>query len=101
MGFITHIIDSLRALSRPFPMRDWSLIVAFAWFVAVALIGIAVYFFIGIQSGAIIVPHAEPSAPGVSVSREGLKKTLETYDTRKLNFDSGNIKAPDVSDPSR
>lgn len=91
----------LEKLTNPYPMRDWYI----AFFIALVafgvLIGIALYLFIGIQSGAIIVPQEAAQKPPLNVSRESLTDTLEVYEERALNFETSNYPIPNIPDPAR
>ena len=99
--FLQKILGYIKQLSTPFPTRDWYVVLVFSIIVFSILLATALYFFIGIQSGVIITPKESEQIPTPSVSRESINSVLETYNEIKLNFDSGNVKVPDVSNPAR
>lgn len=101
MKFIEPFTVFFHTLTRPFPSRDWYLSLGSTAVLGAVLIAIAVYFFIGIQSGAIIAPQGTEAPPSINISREGLQKTIGVYDVRVLNFESANYHTPDISDPSK
>ena len=101
MEYLSRITQFLQKLTNPYPTRDWYIMLAIAALTALILIAIAVYFFIGIQSGFIIGSSSETEIPTQSLSREKIKQTLEVYEQRRVNFEAGNYAVPDVSDPSR
>lgn len=94
-------LQYLKQFTRPYPVRDWYIVLVLNGVLFVATLGIALYFFIGLQSGAIIVPKDGNDVPAPSVSRDDLNQVLEKYKERELNFESENIDTPDVNDPAR
>jgi len=101
MKYLSYLNDFLKTLTRPFPIRDWYIVLGVSGAAAVILVGLSIYLFVGIQSGFIIAPHGGESVQTVNVSRESLNNVIEKYKVRTLNFETGNYPVPDVSDPAR
>lgn len=91
----------LGEFTAPHPVRDWLLILFITLAASLVLIGISLYFYIGIRSGSIVgAPNTEASrTPGIS--RAALDSTVSKYETRRVNYDAGNFAIPSIADPSR
>ena len=87
------------ALVRPSPARDWTITLAVLLLLALVLAGVGTFYFIGIRSGAIIVPQVAEQPPMPGVSRDAMSVVIKVYEERALNYESGNIRAPQVVDP--
>lgn len=101
MTLLTHFIAALKRLSRPLPARDWALATLASMVVTIVLMGVALYYYVGLQSGSIIVTHGEPTTDRPSVSKTALTAILTTYQDRARSFESGTIRVPKATDPSR
>lgn len=99
-NFYKNTITFFTSLTRPHPLRDWYIILSISGMLFVVLLSVALYFFIGLQSGAIIVPKDGGGITSPNVSREDLRSAIDAYDERRLNFESDNIGVPDVSNPA-
>lgn len=101
MKFLKTITAFLRSLSRPYPFRDWYIVLGIGIIVTVWTVFVAVHFFFGIRSGSIITAGSAENVPTPSVSRESLSNVVSEYEARLLNYESENIRTPETSDPSR
>ena len=101
MQYITRIKTFFASLMNPYPVRDWYLVLSVAVVVMTALVGLSVYFFIGIQAGFIVGGQSDSEGAAPSVSREGLSRTLDRYEVRTVNFTENNYPVPNTTDPSR
>jgi len=90
-----------RSFTKPHPLRDWYAVLIGTMFITLALIGGAVNFFLAIRSGNITAPAAAELKPTPNVSRQALESVVSLYETRLLNYESGNVRTPKTSDPSR
>jgi hypothetical protein len=91
MKLIAPVVHWFKGLSRPVPSRDWSAVLILLIVLGVSLIGGALYFYIGIQSGAIIAPQAPPTTSPPSLSRDQLSKVIGKYQQRATNYKAGNF----------
>lgn len=89
MKYLVPVVRWFKGFSRPIPSRDWHVTLIVVVLVGVGMIGIALYFYIGIQSGAIIVPQAPPHKSPPSVSRDKLTEVLQVYEQRMLKYKAG------------
>lgn len=91
----------LGTLITPHPVRDWLFILFITLAASLVLMGISLYFYIGIRSGNIVgAPNTEAGrVPGIS--RAALDDTVSKYETRRVNYDAGNFAIPSIADPSR
>ena len=88
-----------RSLVVPDPARDWAIIATISLVVIITGASLAVYLFWGTQTGSIIAAGQEvPRAP-IPVSREGIKRVLEAYQTSAINYTSRNFVVVDLNDP--
>lgn len=101
MEYLKIFSSVFHKLTNPYPLRDWYILLTGSAAIALVLIGIAIYFFVGIQSGFIIGERTDVDTKSPTVSREKLSQILETYEKRRVNFEAGNFSMPKVSDPSR
>lgn len=101
MQYLTRIKMFVTGLTNPHPVRDWYLALSVAAVFTLTLVGLSVYFFIGIQAGFIMGGQSSSESALPSVSREGMLRTLETYETRTVNFEANNYPVPTTTDPSR
>ena len=89
----------LASLTRPYPARDWFavLIVVFVAFLGSVLF--AGYLLVGIRSGGAIqaIPAEAQSQP--SVTKGDIQKVLETYRTRRVNYEAHNLPIQPLADP--
>lgn len=91
MKYLAPIVMFLRSLTRPAPARDWLIAVLLALLTGLGMIAVAIYFYFGLETGAIIVPKAPERVSPPAVSREALKQVLDAYHIRALNYQSGNV----------
>ena len=100
MGDITQILQRFtKDLGRPYPARDWLIICAIAGTVGVLGCALAIYMFLGVQTGSIVSGGTEvPRAP-IPVSRDAIKTVLETYQARASNYASKTFAPVDLVDP--
>jgi hypothetical protein len=91
MKYLSSIVHWFTGLTRPVPSRDWHTVLVLILLLGAAVVGIALYFYLGLQSGAIIVPQAPTHVSPPSVSRDKLSKVLEVYQQRALNYNAGNF----------
>lgn len=101
MKYIEKLSHFLKALVHPYALRDWYIVIVVSLLVLVLLVGISVHFFFGIRSGSIVSTPAPENTRTLSVSREKLQEAVSIFETKQVNYDSGNVRTPDVSDPSR
>ncbi len=94
-------VPSIRSIMTPHPGRDWFVALLIVVLIGLGLAGVALYYFIGLESGAIASEGVGATTPTPSVSRADLEKVLTLYKTRALNYQSGNIRTPNVSDPAK
>lgn len=100
MKYVEIISNFFRSLVRPYPKRDWYIVVVLGALLLLALIVIALYFFLGIRSGSIASSPNASLSPTPSVSRERLEEVVSIYETKLLNYQEQNIKTPSTPDPS-
>jgi hypothetical protein len=91
MKYLSAIIHFFKSFARPVPARDWRVVIVVLMAVGVGLIGAGLYYYLGIQSGAIIVPESAPHKSPPTVSRDQLSKVLQEYEQRDVNYKSGNF----------
>lgn len=99
MKYLKHISNMLALLVKPYPLRDWYIILGLSFIVFVVLAIMSVNFFIGIRSGS-IVPDANIEPKRLpTVSRKTLEDVVSLYETKQVNYDAGNITLPSAVDP--
>lgn len=101
MKFLDKTLDIARSLVRPHPLRDWYIVLAFVTVVFISVVATTTGLFLGIRSGSITTPPNIAVGALPSISREKLEETVAEYELRQINYVAGNIRTPDVSDPSR
>lgn len=86
-------------LAWPHPARDWAIVLLTAVIVAAGATGMAGYRFWTIQVGSIVSASADvPRAP-MPVSRDLIKKVIETYQQRAVNYTARNFLVFTLNDP--
>lgn len=101
MKTLRTIATTLRSFSSPHPLRDWLTVLVLAAVALVAFVGTSTYYFFGLRSGSLIGTQTVQVSRVPQVSRQELEDLVALFETRTLNFDSGNFPTPDVTDPSR
>lgn len=97
MKYLAPVVRFFVSLARPSPERDWRIVLAAALLLGAALIGNAIYFYVGLQSGAIIAPREPTRSPAPTLSRAELSRALDFYRARALNYEAGNIAVPSTA----
>lgn len=100
MKYLLRIKNAVSSLTQPNPLRDWFIVLCLLVALLLTLIGVSVYFFVGIQSGGILGEPDTEIKRTQTVSRKTLEDVVNTYEARRVNYEAGNISAPDVRDPS-
>jgi hypothetical protein len=96
---LTSVLEWFQSLRIPDSTRDWAIIVSLSSVVALGGIVLGGYLFWGTQTGSIVAASQDvPRAP-IPVSREGIKRVLEAYQTRAINYTGRNFVAVDLFDP--
>ena len=95
----SHIGSFFRSFLRPYPARDWFvvLVVAFFMFLAFAFYGVYVYF--GIETGALFAsgPNIKPA---ITITVADLTDTVGAYQNRTANWSAHTVAVPNVTDPA-
>lgn len=95
----TRIAQIVKGLTRPYPARDWVIVLGVSFVVLVAGLTLATRLFLGVQTGSLIgAPVETPRAP-LPVSRDAIKTVLEAYQVRAANFAKKSFVPVDLSDP--
>ena len=94
MKYLSIIMRFVLSLTRPAPSRDWHIILTVVGLLGATMVGVALYFYIGLETGALITPVAPREGPPPSLSREALSRVLKVYEQRAVNYDAGNIPTP-------
>ena len=93
--------EFLLSFITPLPARDWFVLLCLTGILFLVFVSYAGYLFLGIRAGT-IVGSADTERPALpTVSRGDLTKTLETYRTRKANYDARNFPRPTLVNPSK
>lgn len=101
MNTLHFLLRTLKSLSRPHPLRDWLTFLFISSALILLLLGVGAFFFLTLRSGTIIgVPSVE-RAPAPHISRTELQDVVDVFRARQVNYEKGNITAPDVVDISR
>lgn len=101
MKFLDKTLDIARSLVQPHPLRDWYIVLALVTVVFISVVTTTTSLFLGIRSGSITTPPNTAVGVLPSISREKLEETVAEYELRQINYNAGNIRTPDVPDPSR
>ena len=97
---IPSLSTILASITTPHPSRDWYGAVALALIVGLGLVGGAGYYFVGIQSGAIIVPARADTQPLPTISAPALNTIVAAYEARTVHYTDGTILATSAPDPA-
>lgn len=89
----------IRSLGTPYPLRDWFTIVLSALFLGVLAIAVAGYLFFGIQTGSLVGAETVAREMPSPVSRAEMKKSIDTYTERAVNYEAKNFPFEPLSDP--
>lgn len=89
----------LRSLGTPYPLRDWFVIVVCASMCGIASVAIAGYLFFGIQTGSLVGAETVAKELPSPVSRAEMKKSVEIYTERAVNYEAKNFPFEQLSDP--
>lgn len=100
MKLITNILNFFTSFKEPRPPRDWIVILCLIFAVLIALVGWAIFLFLGIRSGAIIGSAEGQEVATPTVTRGELQEALDHYQKKEANFDARNYPTPSLSDPS-
>ena len=95
--------DALRTwlanLSRPYPARDWLIVLSISGMLCALGFMLAAYLFFGVQTGTLIDSSSEvPRAP-IPVTKEAITSVLDSYQVRAANFANKTFPAVDLLDP--
>jgi hypothetical protein len=88
-----------QGMTRPYPGRDWVIILGVVGGLSVSGIAFAAYIFLGVQTGSIVSGTTNTPRAPIPVSRDAIKTVLDTYQIRANNFASKTFPAVDLSDP--
>ncbi len=91
MKYFHALLAWLKHFSRPNPSRDWYAVLGTALICGTATIVAGLYWYVGLQSGAVIVPMAPAHVSAPSVSRTQLSNVINEYQARALNYQAGNF----------
>lgn len=92
------VMQWIRGLGRPYPARDWFLILGVGLAVFLCGVGMAVYLFLGVKTGSLL-GEGTATPPPSTLSRDKMQNVLERYGERLANFDSGNFGTYQFADP--
>jgi hypothetical protein len=97
------IIDTLNAflasLTRPYPARDWFVVLILVFAAFAGSVFFAGYLLIGIRSGDAISPASAEIQSQPSVTKGDIQKTLEMYRARRVNYEAHNLSVQPLKDP--
>lgn len=88
-----------QGMTRPYPGRDWAIVLCVAGGLSVSGIVFAGYVFLGVQTGSIVSGTTNTPRAPIPVSRDAIKTVLDTYQIRANNFATKTFPAVDLSDP--
>ncbi len=89
----------LKDLGRPSPGRDWIIAACVVGVLALVAIGISAYMFWSIQTGSIVAAGAAAPRAPTPVSRDSMKKVIDSYQERAANYTARNFAAFNLNDP--
>lgn len=96
---VSTVLQWLAGFRKPYPGRDWAIVAGIALVLLFSGLAFAGYLFWSVQTGAIISASQEvPRAP-IPVSRDAIKKVLETYGARATNYAAQNFVGVNLADP--
>ncbi len=87
------------SLGRPYPRRDWLLVLATAFSALVFFAGYAAYLFFGMQSGLLFDPP-ETKIQITTATRGEIVQALDRYRLRKTNYEADNLSVPLLPNPA-
>ena len=93
--YIAWILD----LGRPYPTRDWGIVLALTLIVFLGGTSMASYRFWTIQTGSIVAAAADTPRAPTPVSRDLMKKVIEEYQQRAANYSARNFLTFTLNDP--
>lgn len=89
----------IKSLGTPYPLRDWFTIVMCAALFGVIVIAVAAYLFLGIQTGSLVGAETVAREMPSPVSRAEMKKSIDVYTERAVNYEAKNFPFEPLSDP--
>ncbi len=96
---VSTVLQWLAGFRKPYPGRDWAIVAGVSLVLMLCGLAFAGYLFWGVQTGAIISAAQQvPRAP-IPVSRDAIKKVLETYSARATNYAAQNFVGVNLTDP--
>lgn len=101
MKYFKRIIAIVGSLSSPHPLRDWVLVLTVNVLILIVLVGIAVQFFFGIQSGNSIGSRSPERLIIERIPQTELETLVQTLEKRRSAYEAGTISVPELKDPSR
>jgi len=90
----------LSSLGRPYPARDWMLVLSACALILLALLAWAGPLFFSIESGSAYVVGEPSPERSVKMTRSDVQNVLDTYTARSVNYAAHNIAMPHVVDPA-
>ncbi len=94
MNILTSTLAFFRSFTRPYPDRDWTLVLSVALLGFLAATIFATYLFWGIRSGTIIGNAAGTPIVSQNVSRADMQSVIDAYRIRKANYEARNFSVP-------
>lgn len=79
--------------------RDWALVLGVGAIVFVFCFSYAAYLYLGARSGFLYTAEDQGGEPVPEISYNRLSDLISLFETRAINYESGNIRRPEVSDP--
>ncbi|GEM_PF-1119885 len=97
--FMTSLRSFLASLTRPYPARDWFVVLCVVLVAFLGSVLFAGYLLVGIRSGGIIRPTESEGPPQPAVTKGDIEKVLEAYRARRVNFQARNLPVQTLKDP--
>ena len=101
MKSIGDIQLRLKHLTRPYPARDWLMVLVIAVLILVLGVGYAVYLFIVVREDVGALGAGVPLTETQNAAFNDLDNVLKNYETRQNNFQTGNFSIPLLVDPNK
>lgn len=87
------------ATAEPSPSRDWMLILLFSFGVTILFFILGAYLYVGARSGFLYAPPQQEEAAPTHISQDAIADLVTQFERRKVNYEAGNIRRPNVTDP--
>ncbi|MEK9176866.1 MAG: hypothetical protein AAB923_01075 [Patescibacteria group bacterium] len=98
-NILTRVRSFFASFTRPYPARDWFIVLIAVIAVFLGSVLFAGYLLYGIRSGGIIDALVPEAPPQPSITKTSITEIVEMYRARRVNFEAHNLPILPLKDP--